>query len=504
VANGDHHLGVLGERAAERRDDDHRALLFEGRWWTSGELHDRVTRAAGGLAALGLEPGDRVVVVMATTPDVGVLYQACWRAGLVATPVLFLLPPHELRHVLVDSGARCVVTSPEFVGNVLQAAEGLEVTVVLDGDHDGTTPLAQLVSADPAPITDRADDDVAALLYTGGTTGRAKGVELTHANLWHAGRAGYEATADDRLGRTLVPLPLAHAFGLLVSVTGAHDPEPGLAVLQRWFDPTAFCQLVDEHRLEQATVVPTMLRLLLTLPLEDFDLSSLQRIVCGSAPLPPAVLHAFEERVPSVTICEGYGLTETAAAATVNRRSHREVGTVGQALPGTELRVVGEDGGDVAPGDPGEVWIRSAATARGYRGDPPGGDDTFTDDGWVRTGDVGSLDEDGFLTILDRLKDLVIRNGFNVYPRDVEEALAEHDSVVAAAVVGRPDDEVGEEIVAFVQAAPGVLDLDVDALRAWARERLGPKAYPRDVRVVEALPLTPVMKIDRKAVRALV
>jgi long-chain acyl-CoA synthetase len=502
VPTGEFHLGVLGERAAERRDDDHRSLLFEGRWWTSGELHDRVTRAAGGFAALGLEPGDRVVIVMATTPDVGVLYQACWRAGLVATPVLFLLPPQELRHVLTDSGARCVVTSPEFVGNVLQAAEGLGVTVVLDGDHDATTPLSALVDADPVGITDRADGDLAALLYTGGTTGRAKGVELTHANLWHAGRAGYAATADDRLGRTLVPLPLAHAFGLLVSVTGAHDPEPGLAVLQRWFDPTAFCQLIDEHRLEQATVVPTMLRLLLTLPLEDFDLTSLRRVVCGSAPLPPAILHAFEERVPSATVCEGYGLTETAAAATVNRRTNRRVGTVGQALPGTELRVVTEDGEDAAPGDPGEVWIRSAATARRYRGEVT--DDTFTGDGWVRTGDVGSLDEEGFLTILDRLKDLVIRNGFNVYPRDVEEALAEHDSVVAAAVVGRPDDEVGEEIVAFVQAAPGVVDLDVAALREWARERLGPKSYPRDVRVVEALPLTPVMKIDRKAVRALV
>jgi long-chain acyl-CoA synthetase len=502
VATGEFHLGVLGERAAERRDDDHRSLLFEGRWWTSGELHDRVTRAAGGFVALGLAPGDRVVIVMATTPDVGVLYQACWRAGLVATPVLFLLPPQELRHVLIDSGARCVVTSPEFVGNVLLAAEGLGVTVVLDGDHDATTPLTALVDADPVGITDRSDDDLAALLYTGGTTGRAKGVELTHANLWHAGRAGYAATADDRLGRTLVPLPLAHAFGLLVSVTSAHDPEPGLAVLQRWFDPTAFCQLIDEHRLEQATVVPTMLRLLLTLPLEDFDLASLQRVVCGSAPLPPAILHAFEERVPSATVCEGYGLTETAAAATVNRRTNRRVGTVGQALPGTELRVVTEDGRDAEPGAPGEVWIRSAATARRYRGAVT--DDTFTGDGWVRTGDVGSLDEEGFLTILDRLKDLVIRNGFNVYPRDVEEALAEHDDVVAAAVVGRPDEEVGEEIVAFVQAAPGVVDLDVAALREWARERLGPKSYPRDVRVVEALPLTPVMKIDRKAVRALV
>ncbi|MEX1178464.1 MAG: AMP-binding protein [Nitriliruptor sp.] len=496
------HLGVLADEAAARRDPDHRSLLFEGRWWTTGELHDRVTRIAGGLTALGLAPGDRLVLVMATTPDVGVLYQACWRAGLVATPVLFLLPPQELRHVLLDSGAAAVVTTPEFVANVQQAAEGLDLRIVLDGELEGTVPLADLASGDPAGIVDRADDDLAALLYTGGTTGRAKGVELTHANLWHAGRAGYEATTDDRLARTLVPLPLAHAFGLLVTVTGAHDPDPSVAVLQRWFDPVASCELIAEHRLEQATLVPTMLRVLLTLPLETYDLSSLQRVVCGSAPLPPAVLREFEQRVPSVTVCEGYGLTETAAAATVNRRTARKVGTVGQALPGTELRIVDDAGDPVPAGTPGEVWIRSAATARGYRGEVDG-HDTFRADGWVRTGDVGALDEDGFLTILDRLKDLVIRNGFNIYPRDVEEALAEHGSVAAAAVVGRPDDEVGEEIVAFVQAAPGVDDLDAEELRAWARERLGPKSYPRDVRVIDALPLTPVLKIDRKSVRGL-
>jgi long-chain acyl-CoA synthetase len=501
VASGRHHLGILAEEAAARRDDDHPSLFFEGRWRTSGELHDRATRLAAGLRGLGLDPGDRVVIVMATTPDVGALYQACWRAGLVATPVLFLLPPVELRHVLTDSGAKAVVTTPEFVANVQQAAEGLDVRVVLDGDAEGTTSLAELATAEPAPITDRADDDLAALLYTGGTTGRAKGVELTHHSLWHAGWAGYEAGSDDPFSRTIVPLPLAHAFGLLVTVTGVHDPEPASTVLMRWFEPTAFCELAAEHHAEQATLVPTMLRLLLTLPLESYDLSSLKRVVCGSAPLPPTVLHAFEERVPSATVCEGYGLTETAGAATSNRRLRRRVGTVGQALPGVEIRIVGDDDRTLPAGEAGEVLLRSPANARGYRGDPPGSDGAFTPDGWLRTGDVGSLDEDGYLTILDRLKDLVIRNGFNVYPRDVEEALVEHDAVASAAVVGRPDDEVGEEIVAVVQPAAGA-EVDVDDLRAWARQRLGPKSYPRDVRVVDALPLTPVMKIDRKAVRA--
>jgi long-chain acyl-CoA synthetase len=503
---GRHHLAVLAERARARAADDHLGLHFEGRWWRTDELFDRATRLAGGLRALGVQAGDRVVVVAANSPDVGLTYQAVWRSGAVATPVLFLLPPPELRHVLVDSGARAVVTTPEFLPAVRTAAEGLDLHLIVAGDtgaEEGVVAFEDLVRLDPSGIVDRADDDLAALLYTGGTTGRSKGVLLTHEALWHAGRIGYEATADDHLTRTLVPLPLSHSFGLLVTVTGQHAPEPSTGVLLRWFEPQAALEAIATHRLEQATLVPAMLRLLLTLPLEDHDLSSLRRIVCGSAPLPAEVARAFESRVPSVTICEGYGLTETAAAATVNRRGDRRLGTVGVPLPDVELRVVGDDGQQVAPGTPGEVLVRSPSNAAGYWRAPDDTATTFLPGGWVRTGDVGAVGPDGHLTILDRIKDLVVRNGFNVYPRDVEDALVEHPAVAAAAVVGRPDDEVGEEVVAFVQPTPGT-ELDLDDLRVWARERLGPKSAPREVRTLDAIPLTPVMKVDRKALRSLV
>jgi long-chain acyl-CoA synthetase len=494
-----HHLAVLAEQAQQRSEPDHASLWFEGRWHTSGQLFDRARRMAGGLRAAGVGPGDRVVVMMANTPDVGVSYQACWRAGAVATPVIFLLPPAELRHVLLDSEPRLVITTEEFLPTVAQAAEGLDLPIVVDGHAEDTIPIAELAAAEPAGVVDRADDDLAALLYTGGTTGRSKGVMLSHEALWHAGRSGYEATADDHLTRTAVPLPLSHAFGLLATVTGMHHEEPGVAALMRWFDPTGFLDIVEEHRIEQATLVPTMLRMLLDLPLEDRDLSTLVRVVCGSAPLPGEVLAAFERRVPGVTVCEGYGLTETSAAATVNRRHDRRVGTVGQPLPGVELRVVDDHGDEVPEGEPGEVLIRSRSNARGYWGAPQETAGTFVD-GWVRTGDIGSLGPDGHLTILDRAKDVILRNGFNVYPRDVEEALAEHEAVASAAVVGRADERVGEEIVAFVQPQPGA-EIDADALRDWARQRLGPKSYPRELRTVEALPLTPVLKIDRKALR---
>jgi long-chain acyl-CoA synthetase len=513
VTTTSRHLAVLAEVARERTDDDHPGLHFEGRWYQAGELFARVTRLAGGFAELGVVPGDRVVVVAANTPDVGVTYQALWRCGAVATPVLFLLPPPELRHVLVDSGATAVVTTPEFLANVQQAADGLDVRIVvagvppdeLAGPGEGSgapVALATLLTAEPAPIVDRADTDLAALLYTGGTTGRAKGVMLSHEALWHAGRIGYEATADDHLRRTLVPLPLSHSFGLLVTVTGQHAPEPNTAVLLRWFVPEVALAALAEHRLEQATFVPAMLRLLLSLPLEEHDLSSLQRIVCGSAPLPADLARELERRVPSVTVCEGYGLTETAAAATVNRRHDRKLGTVGRPLPGIELRTVDPTGEPLPPGAAGEVLVRSPSNATGYWRAPEETAATFLPDGWVRTGDIGALDEDGHLTILDRAKDLIIRNGFNVYPRDVEEALVERADVALAAVVGRPDDEVGEEVVAFLQPTPGET-LDLAEIRAWARERLGAKSAPRELRLVDAIPLTPVMKIDRKALREL-
>ena len=499
----DHHLARQAETHLEAIGGDQQSLLYEGRWHTPRELLQRAAALAGGLVELGVEPGDRVVAVMANSPDVGVLYQALWRAGAVATPALFLLPPPELRVIITDSEAKAVVVSPEFLPSVQMAVDGLDVRVIVDGAaQDDFVNLDSLTSAEPIPIVDRDDDDLAALMYTGGTTGRAKGVMLTHANLWHAGRIGHEASQEEEhLTRTLVPLPLAHAFGLIVTAVGLHNDADASSVLMRWFDPAGAVALLEQERIQQATLVPTMIKLMLAQPLEEHDLSSLRRIVCGSAPLPAETRKEFEKRVPSVTICEGYGLTETAAATTGDRMSRRRPGTVGQALPDIELRIVDDEGADVAPGEPGEILVKSPTVSPGYWRAPEATAETFVD-GWCRTGDIGSLDEDGYLRILDRKKDLIIRAGFNVYPRDVEDALHEHPDIATAGVVGRPDDVYGEEVVAFVAPMPGA-ELDPEKVQAWAKERLGSKSYPREIRIVDDLPLTPVLKVDRKALRTL-
>ncbi len=499
-----HHLARQAQTHLEAMSGDEHSLFYDGRWYTPRELFDRSCRLSGGLRELGITPGDRVVIVMANSPDVGVLYQGLWRAGAVATPAIFLLPPPELRHIITDSEARAVVVSPEFLPSVQMATDGLDVQVIVDGENaDGLPTLDALASAAPGDIVDRADDDLAALMYTGGTTGRAKGVMLTHANLWHAGRAGYDAglEEDQPLKRTLVPLPLAHAYGLIVTAIALHNDPDDSSVLMRWFDPAGTIDLIEEHRVDQATLVPTMIKMLLALPLEERDLSCWLRIVSGSAPLPAETRDAFEARVPSVTICEGYGLTETSAATTTDRRSRRRKGTVGQALPGVEIRVVDDDGNPVGPDEPGEILVRSATVSPGYWRAPDATEQTFVD-GWCKTGDIGSLAADGYLRILDRKKDLIIRGGFNVYPRDVEDALHEHPAIETAGVVGRPDEVYGEEVVAFVTPAPGAT-VDPDEIRAWAKERIGSKSYPRDVRVIEQLPLTPVLKVDRKKLRTL-
>lgn len=237
----EHHLGRLAERSYERKGN-YRSLLFEGRWHESGELFARSQRLAAGLGESGLSAGERVVVTMANCPEVAIVYQALWRAGAVVTAANFLLSPTELRHVIADAQACAVVTTPEFLDKVHRAVAGLpSVRLVLcSEDSDGALALAELEQAAPAPIVARHESDLAALLYTGGTTGRSKGVMLSHSNLYFSGRCAHEAAYVPGLNRALTTLPLSHAYGLLVTIAALHHPEPGVSVLLRWFDPTAF------------------------------------------------------------------------------------------------------------------------------------------------------------------------------------------------------------------------------------------------------------------------
>jgi long-chain acyl-CoA synthetase len=498
-----HSLQRLAEAAWERHGDAS-ILFFEAERWTGDQLADRSRRVSQGLRDVGLRPGERVVVCMANCSEVGVVYHGVWRAGGVTTPVLFLLSEDELRHVLLDSEAAYVVTTPEFLPKVEAAAKGVDTLrgVVLAGPQTGTTiPFAELEAAAPGELVDADPSALAALLYTGGTTGRSKGVMLSHDAMSTSAWAAVSMSHDPTQNVSLVPLPLSHAYGLLVSTIALHAPEPSTAVLMRWFDPAGWLDLAEQHAISLAAVVPSMLQMLLGFPLEDRDLSALRRMTSGGAPLLAETREQFERRLPWVELAEGYGCTETAALISASPIGEVRSGAVGKPVPGIEVKIERADGEVGAVGEDGEICVRGPNVMTGYWRAEAETRHALRD-GWLRTGDVGRLDADGYLFVVDRLKDLIIRSGINVYPRDIEDVMLTHPDVVAAAVVGRPDDKYGEQVVAFVQLRPGAPVTEADLI-GFAREHISRAKYPREVRILDAIPLTSVLKTDRKAVRAL-
>jgi long-chain acyl-CoA synthetase len=472
---GPRNLARLAEEVFERRGD-YPALFFEGEWVRSGELFARAARVAAGLAAEGVKAGERVVVLMENSPEVPVAYNAIWRAGAVATPAIFLLSADELARLVADASPSLVLTSSTFGELARAAANGVQVV----------DDLAALERNDEAAIVPRVETDLAALVYTGGTTGRAKGVMLTHANLWEAGRSGHAVGHVPGIERSLTSLPLAHSYGLLVLNVALHHPGRPRSVLMRWFDPESWLRLVSEHDVQIAPVVPSMLYMLLAQPLEEYDLSALRYVASGAAPLAQGALEEFVRRVPGVEIREGYGLTETSGLVSTNPPGRTKPGSVGLPVAGTEVRIVD-----------GEICVRSGLVMAGYWNAPELTAETIRD-GWLHTGDMGRLDDDGYLTVVDRKKDLIIRGGFNVFPRDVEEALLEHPGVATACVLGRPDEVHGEEVVAFVTVSDEVGE---EELVAFGRQRLGGYKYPREIHIVDELPLTAVGKADRNTLR---
>ncbi|GAA1365962.1 class I adenylate-forming enzyme family protein [Streptomyces beijiangensis] len=513
-------LALLPEAAYERHGD-HDALVYDGQVHRFGELQERAARIGGALSRLGIRPGDRVVVLMANRPEVSVAYNAIWRSGAVVTPVMFLVTPGELAHILTDSGARAIITASGLLATVAAAAADapdLQHLLLVDelpeeaaAGLPGTLTVSTFTDleaadadADATGIVTRGNEELAALLYTGGTTGRAKGVMLSHRNLHTCSLAAYQAGEEpgltDTINRTLVPLPLSHAYGLIVTLAGWQAPKPQLAVLQRWFDPAEWLTLAHEHRIQRTTLVPSMIQMLLGQPLENADLSELRLVNSGGAPLPYETRLAWQERLPHSRILEGYGLTESGSVVSATRPGHIRPDSVGRPLPGYAVEIRDDTDRALPAGSDGEICVRSAGVMSGYWHAPTLTARTLRD-GWLYTGDIGHLDTDGFLYIVDRKKDLILRGGFNIFPRDIEDTLITHPSVAQAGVVGRPDPRLGEEVVAFVALHPGCRT-DPAELIAYARDHLAAHKYPREIRVIDRLPLTSVGKLDRKALRA--
>lgn len=467
-------------------------------------------RVAAGLLGLGLEPGDKVAVQLPNVPEFLFGYFGILRAGLVMVPLNPLLTAHEIAYHLTDSDAKLLVTHEQFADAAQRGAQesgALPVYVVGTGTDDDARPGAahrfdDLYASGTFPgLHPTSSDDTAVLLYTSGTTGKPKGAELTHFQLYMnctVSGALFGFCADDI---ATAVLPLFHVFGLSSVLNVAVRYGGGLALVPR-FDAQTVADTIERHRCTIFSGVPTMYVALLHLDTGDRDLSSLRAACSGGASMPGEVIQAFEEKFPGVVVLEGYGLSETASTATFNIDARqRKVLSVGRPIWGVEVRVVDPDDQELPPGEEhvGEIVVRGHNVMKGYYKRPEATAEALRD-GWFRTGDLGHRDEDGYFYVVDRLKDLVIRGGYNVYPREIEEVLYAHPAVAEAAVVGRPDDRLGEEVRAYVALKPGAIATP-DDLIAHCKHQLAAYKYPREVLLLDALPKGPTGKILKRELR---
>ena len=451
-------------------------------------------RLAKHVTGRGLQPGHRVGIMLPNVPEFAIAYYGILLAGGVVVPINPLLKGREIAHYMGDSGAMILLTSQEAADQARTGTAELGTDlVVLDAPTAG--------AYDPATIVDRADDDTAVILYTSGTTGKPKGAELTHANL----RRNADIFANDWLKLTpddvlMGCLPLFHTFGQTVGMNCAVFSGACLTLISR-FDGAKALHVIERDRVSVFLGVPTMYSALLNVPDRDgFDTSSLRLCASGGAALPLEVLSAFETTF-SCPIIEGYGLSETAPVASFNPPDgERKVGSVGVPIDGVQMRIVADDWSERPVGDIGEIAIRGHNIMKGYWRQPAATAEVMSPDGWFRTGDLGRMDEDGYFYIVDRKKALIIRGGYNVYPREVEEVLYEHPAVVEAAVVGIPHETLGEEVGAAVALAPGST-VHPDEIREYVKERLASYKYPRRVWIVDELPKGPTGKILRREIK---
>lgn len=478
---------LLTDTAARRGDTV--ALRLDGEEISYRTL-DRVSaEVAGLLVASGIRAGDRVAMMLPNVTHFAAIFYGILRAGAVVVPMNPMLVRREVDHYVGDSGADHVLVWHEVADQAPSSA-----TVVSPATFGDL-----LATADPLPtVVEREGGDTAVILYTSGTTGLPKGAELTHDNLLRNALVNGAQLDVVEGTQVLGCLPLFHSFGQTCALNATVAVGGTLTLVPR-FDPDSVLDLLERDRIEVFLGVPTMYTGLVHAASADGrDLTALRTCVSGGAALPQEVLRGFEARFGCVVL-EGYGLSETSPTATTNRPERRKVGSVGVPIDGVEVAVVDEAGAAVATGEVGEVVIRGHNVMKGYWNRPEATAEAITPDGWFHTGDLGRLDEDGFLFIVDRIKDLIIRGGYNVYPREVEEVVHEHPAVREAAVIGVPDARLGEEVALVVALKEGST-ASAEELRDFVRRAVAPYKYPRLVWFVDELPKGPSGKIVKRAI----
>ena len=523
--------------ASARDYPDAPALQFFGRTTSYRELVDQIDRVATGLKDLGVGKGDRVAIVLPNCPQHIVAFYAILRLGGVVVEHNPLYTPRELRKQFEDHGAKVAVVWNKVVHEIqdfpldlavdklvsvdiiramplkMRIALALPVAKAREARKALTAPVRATVawelllasSAMPADAPRPDTDDVAIIQYTSGTTGSPKGAVLTHRNLLANARQAQSWVPSIRRGEGCVVyavLPMFHAYGLTLCLTFAMSMGARLVLFPR-FDPDLVLEVTKKHPATFLPLVPPIADRLLTAAREKgVSLQGTGIAISGAMALPHELVVPFEEATGGYLV-EGYGLSECSPVLMANPvADHRKAGTVGLPLPGTECRVVDPDqpNRDVPHGGRGELVVRGPQVFQGYFGRPEETEAAFVD-GWFRTGDIVTIDDDGFVRIVDRIKELIITGGFNVAPTEVENALRRHPDVADAAVVGLPDEHSGEEVVAAIVLSPDVTTADVDAIREYARGILTPYKVPRRLYIVDELPRSLIGKVMRRQVR---
>jgi long-chain acyl-CoA synthetase len=463
---------------------------------TYATLDEGTARVAALLRAKGVQPGDRVGIMLPNSPYFALVYYGVLRAGGVIVPMNVLLKSREVRFYLENSAAKEVFAWHEFASAAQEGAAdaGTECVLVKPGEFEQL-----LASAEPASeVADRSLDDTAVILYTSGTTGTPKGAELTHGNLGRNCEAAEKLFSLTEQDVVFGGLPLFHAFGQSCGLNTVVRAGACLTLLPR-FDPARALEIIDRDGVSVFEGVPTMYTAILHQPPEQGAAARLRICVSGGAALPVEVLRGFEERF-DCKLLEGYGLSETSAVASFNHADReRKPGSVGTPIEGVEMKVVDDKGTEVPQGAVGEIVIRGHNVMKAYWNRPEATAEAIDADGWFHSGDLGKIDEDGYYFIVDRKKDMIIRGGYNVYPREIEEVLYEHPAVREAAVIGIPHDELGEEVAAAVALKEGE-QLSAEDLQAFVKAQVAAYKYPRKIWFVDELPKNPTGKILKRAI----
>jgi long-chain acyl-CoA synthetase len=502
-------LAVMLRESARARPG-RTALILDQLKLNYAQLEGATDQVAGRLQAAGLQRGDRVGIMLPNVPQFPIAYYGVLKAGGVAVPMNVLLKASEVLFYLRDSEAKFLIAWDDFADEALKAAASLDgvstyVALKPGGEvPEGARNFAELLQGSPGfEMAPTNPDDTAVILYTSGTTGRPKGAELSHFNLFMCCEVGAtRLVAYEESDVALAVLPLFHSFGQS-SVMNTTFYAGGTITLVPRFDASKVLEVMERDRVTIFAGVPTMYFALLNHPERDRrDTSSLRLCVSGGAAMPGEVMTAFEQAF-GVTVLEGYGLSETSPTASFNRsKDERRFLSVGKPIWGVEMKIFDDQDKELPVGRDhvGEIVIRGHNVMKGYFRNPESTAEAMRG-GWFHSGDMGYADEDGYFFIVDRKKELIIRGGFNVYPREVEEVLYAHPAVVAAAVIGVPDQRVGEEVKAVVQLKPG-RTVSAEELIAFCKERMAAYKYPRSVQVVDQLPIGPTGKILKKELKA--